>query len=317
MPKYRKSLQWVLAVFCVLWVVWHFYQNRQDLGLFGSLTLPIIALLLGLFILHLLLYSLNFYYVIISCAGSKIPFIDFFKTIIIGRFLSSITPQAGGVWRAIHLKHKFGISYTHYIGGFLCYLWLDAAMNILISVVIFALFAPEFKIGSISVWPPLAILSIAWFAPLLIEKLFRKIKIQAGWLGRVHEHLSAMISIAIQGLADHKMLSRVICINTINCINNILIYYLCLSGSGEKITIPALAAFFILLKLSSYIIITPGNIGVREIVCGLLAQQMGLGAGAGMVLSVFYRLFGIITLSLFGLYFGGLKLILSKKKPGH
>lgn len=312
-PKYRKALQWVLAVFCVLWVVWHFYQNRQDLGLFGSLTLPTIALLLGLFILHLWLYSLNFYYVIISCAGPKIQFIAFFKTIIIGRFLSSIAPQAGGVWRAIHLKHKFGISYTQYIGGFLCFLWLDAAMNILLSSVIFALFAPTFTISSISIWIILGILSIGWFIPIFLEKLLHETSVRTGWLGRIHERLSSMITIAVQGIRDHKMLVRVIVLNTTNFANNILIIYLCLSGSQDSITIPALAVFFILLKLSSYIIITPGNVGIREIAYGMLAEQMGLGAGAGIVLSVFYRLFGMIIVSLFGIYFGGLKLLTKEK----
>ncbi|MBN2512886.1 MAG: flippase-like domain-containing protein [Sedimentisphaerales bacterium] len=314
-PKYRKALQWVLAVFCVLWVGWHFYHNRQDLGLFGSLSWPILLILLGLFTLHLWLYSLNLYYVIMCCAGTKIPFIDFFKTIIIGRFLSSVAPQAGGVWRAIHLKHKFGISYTRYIGGFLCFLWLDAAMNILLSIAIFALSAPTFAISSISIWIILGVLGIGWFIPLLLEKVLQKTTIRAGWLGRLHEHLSTMITIAVQGINDPKMLIRVIVLNTTNFANNILIFYLCLSGSQEAITLAALAVFFILLKLSSYIIITPGNVGIREIAYGLLAHQMGLAAGAGIVLSVFYRLFGMIIVSLFGIYFGGLKLLANSKRP--
>lgn len=312
-PKYRKALQWVLAVFCVLWVGWHFYHNRQDLALFGSLSWPVLLILLGLFTLHLWLYSLNLYYVIMGCAGTRIPFIDFFKTIIIGRFLSSVAPQAGGVWRAIHLKHKFGIPYTRYIGGFLCFLWLDAAMNILLSAVIFALFAPRFTISSISIWIILGILGIGWFIPIFLEKLLRNTAIRTGWLGRLHERLSSMITIAVQGISDHKMLLRVIFLNTTNFANNILIFYLCLSGSQEPITIPALAVFFILLKLSSYIIITPGNVGVREIAYGMLAEQMGLATGAGIVLSVFYRLFGMIIVSLFGIYFGGLKLLANEK----
>ncbi len=314
MPKYRKTLQWVLAVFCVLWVGWHFYHNRQDLALFGSLSWPILLILLGLFTLHLWLYSLGLYYVIIRCAGTKIPFIDFFKTIIIGRFLSSIAPQAGGVWRAIHLKHKFGISYTRYIGGFLCFLWLDAAMNIVLSAAIFAVFAPTFTISSISIWLFLGILGIAWFIPLFLEILLKKITLRSGWLGRLHEHLSAMISTAVQGIQNYPMLIRVIVLNTTNFANNILIFYLCLSGSQGSITIPAMAVFFILLKLSSYIIITPGNVGIREIAYGVLAEQLGLGTGSGIVLSVFYRIFGMIIVSLFGIYFGGLTLLSGNRK---
>ena len=110
------------------------------------------------------------------------------------------------------------------------------------------------------------------------------------------------------------MLIRVVCANGLNFVNNILIFYLCLSGFQGTITLPILAVFFILLKVSSYLILTPGNLGIREIAYAFLAEQMGLGLGEGMALSIFYRLFGMITVSLFGIYFGGLKLLGQKEQ---
>jgi uncharacterized membrane protein YbhN (UPF0104 family) len=312
--KYRKALQWGLAVFCVLWVAWYFFHNRQDLGLFLSLRPATVLILLVLFTLHLWLYSLQFYFVLRQCVHKPLPFIAFFKTIILGRFLSSVAPQAGAVYRAVYLKRKFDISYTRYVSGFFCFLWIDAAMNILFSAVIFGYFDPAFHIRQISIWWILLGLAVVWFLPILFEFLFGRISFRVYWLAWLHERFSEILQTAIGSLSDHTMLVRVICANSLNFVNNILIFYLCLSGFKGTITLPMLAMFFMLLKVSSYLILTPGNLGIREIAYAFLAEQMGLSLGEGMALSIFYRLFGMIIVLLFGLYFGGLKLLGRKEE---
>ena len=182
--QYRKVLQWGLAVFCISWVGWYFFHNRQDLDLFLSLRPVTIVILLFLFTLHLLLYSLQFYFVLRQCARRQLPFSAFFKTIILGRFLSSIAPQAGAVCRAVYLKHKFDISYTRYLSGFFCFLWIDAAMNILFSAVIFGLYDPAFHIRHISIWWILLGLALGWFLPILFKVSLAGCRFKfAGWPG--------------------------------------------------------------------------------------------------------------------------------------
>jgi uncharacterized protein (TIRG00374 family) len=307
--KYRKAAQWALAVCCIVWVGWYFYHNRQDLRLFLSLRPLTILILLVLFTVHLWLYSLQFYFVLCQCAGKQLPFVDFFKTIILGRFLSNIAPQSGAVYRAVYLKHKFGISYTRYLSGFFCFLWIDAAMNILLSAAIFGIFEPTFHIRHISIWWVILGLAVLWFLPIVFESLFGRISFQVHWLARLHERFREILQAAVGSLSDHKMLIRVTCANSLNFVNNILIFYLFLSDFKGTITLPILAVFYILLKVSSYLILTPGNLGIREVAYAFLAQQMGLKAGEGMALSIFYQLFGMTTVSLFGIYFGGLKLL--------
>jgi uncharacterized membrane protein YbhN (UPF0104 family) len=308
-PLYLKILRWILMAVCVVWVVWYFYRNRQDLGLFLSLRPAVVLLLLVLFALHLWLYSLQFYFVLRRCVERPLPFVAFFKTIILGRVLSSIAPQAGAVFRAVYLKRKFGITYTRYLGGFFGFLWLDAAMNILLSAAVFGGFAPGFHVGSFSIWWVLAAMTAAWFTPIGLDALLGRLSFKAHWPGRLHGHLSEMLHVVVHSVSDRTLLIRIICLNALNFANNILIFHLCLSGSKNAVAIPALAVFFILLKITSYLIITPGNLGVREIAYAFLAQQMGLKPGEGMVLSVFYRLFGMIIVTLFGIYFGGRDLL--------
>jgi uncharacterized membrane protein YbhN (UPF0104 family) len=255
------------------------------------------------------LYSLQFYWVLKQCAHTTLPFVAFFKTIILGRFLSSIAPQAGGVYRAVYLKKTFGISYTHYLSSFFCFLWIDAAINILFSAGVFAWYDPDFYVGSISIWWILAGMSAGWFLPILFKLVFGRVSFTVSWLVWMHGRVSELLQAVTESLKNRRMLGAVLGVNALNFANNILIFYLCLSGSAKQITIPVTVVFFILLKVSSYIILTPGNVGIRELAYGFLGQQLGMTAGAGIVLSVFYRLFGMIIVSLFGIYFGGLKLL--------
>lgn len=115
------------------------------------------------------------------------------------------------------------------------------------------------------------------------------------------------------------MLTMVVAANLLNFINNIVILQLCLSDNAQRASIPVLAMFFILLKVTSYLIITPGNLGVREIAYAFLGSQLNLDPGRAMALSILYRIFGMIITSAFGIYFGGIKLLKSPEaiKPEH
>jgi uncharacterized membrane protein YbhN (UPF0104 family) len=303
--KYVKVLRWAIGVLCVIWVGRYFYNHREYLRLFTSLSAPMVVVLLGLAAVHLLLYALQFYLVLRSCARQFISFFVFFKTIILGRIFSNIAPQGGNVYRAVYFKYKFGISYTHYLSGFFCFLWIDAAMNIVLSAVIFGIFSPTFHVKQISIWWLLSALTAMWFLPIIFEVLFGRISFQSRGLVWLHSRTSKLLRIAVESLSDIRMLCAVIAANTLNFANNTLFFYLCFSSFGISATLPVLMMFFILMKLTSYLILTPGNFGLREIAYAFLSQYMGLEAGQGIVLSMLHRLAVLIVVILLAICFMG------------
>lgn len=298
---------------CALWVGGYFYHNREGLALFTSMPTGVAFVLLALFTLHLFLYTYQFYLVLRQCSAKAFPFWAFFKTIILGRFLSSIAPQAGGVFRAIYLKTKFDVPYTHYISGFFAFLWIDAAMNICLSAGVIGYFDPTFAIGSISAWWILAAMTACWLLPIGLELIFRQICPKQGLWLTLHARLSELLTIAVGSIKHRKMLMMVAAANLLNFVNNIVILQLCLSDTTQAVSVPILAMFFILLKLTSYLIITPGNLGVREIAYAFLGSQLHLDPGRAMALSILYRIFGMMITTAFGVYFGGIKLLRSPK----
>jgi hypothetical protein len=277
--------------------------------LFTSLSAPVMVVLLILAAMHLCLYALQFYLVLRVCTPQFISFFTFFKTIILGRIFSSIAPQGGNVYRAVYFKYKFGISYTHYLSGFFCFLWIDAAMNILLAAAIFGWFKPGFHIGVVSIWWILLAMTAMWFMPILFEVVFRRQIFHAGVLLWLHSRISEMLTVAVQSLSHIRMLGIVTIANAMNFVNTMLFFYLCLSGFGDAVDVPVLMVFFVLMKITSYLIITPGNFGLREIAYAFLGRQMGMDAGQAMVLSILHRLAVSIIVVLLAACFGGRDLL--------
>jgi uncharacterized membrane protein YbhN (UPF0104 family) len=301
--KYVKVLRWAVGLLCIIWVGGYFYNHREYLRLFTSLSVSVVVVLMGLAAVHLLLYALQFYLVLRTCTRRFISFFVFFKTIILGRIFSNVAPQGGNVYRAVYFKYKLGISYTHYLSGFFCFLWIDAAMNIVLSAVIFGIFAPTFHVKQISIWWLLSLLTAMWFLPIIFEVLFGRISFHSRGLVWLHGRTSKLLSITVESLSDIRMLCAVIAANTLNFANNALFFYLCFSSFGVSVTISMLMMFFILMKLTSYLILTPGNFGLREIAYAFLSQHMGLEAGQGIVLSMLHRLAVLIVVVLLAICF--------------
>ena len=67
--------------------------------------------------------------------------------------------------------------------------------------------------------------------------------------------------------------------------------------------------YAILLKLSLLVNITPGNLGLRELVYGQLSQALGTGVEASILVSGIIRMVTYLLLSVLGVLFGGLALL--------
>jgi hypothetical protein len=65
--------------------------------------------------------------------------------------------------------------------------------------------------------------------------------------------------------------------------------------------------FFVLSQLSTYVQITPGNLGVFELGFGALGSQLGIGLVGGLLVAALIRVTGYIALLIAGLALGGIK----------
>ena len=106
---------------------------------------------------------------------------------------------------------------------------------------------------------------------------------------------------------------KIVLTGIITFINTVAIFYLCFKSLAITVALPSLALFYVVLHLSVQIIVTPGNLGVRELAYGILSDQMNIGMAQGLIVSVILRILGTSIVIVLGSFFGGIDLLRRRK----
>jgi len=221
----------------------------------------------------------------------------------------------GNVYRSIELKQKYSISYTRYISSFTSLAWMDTSINLIIAAMIIAVINPGFKIGQFLAWEVLVILIFVVVAtPIVAEIVLRKINFKNRYLDWLHSKFAEVLLVSVSNLKDKVYLLKIVLLGLAIFVRTCAMFYVYFSVFNVQISIPALVVFYALFKIGAFIIITPGNVGVQEVIYGFLSEQMGIGMAQGVLVAALIRVVGICSISILGLTLGGADLIQRRKE---
>lgn len=183
-------------------------------------------------------------------------------------------------------------------------------MNLIIAMGIILALTPEMVIGDFLAWKILLVLTaLALLAPLAAKFILDKIKFgfkSADW---AKSKLSEVMTVTVSNLRDVRYMLKVIAIGLVVMFRTVLTYYILFRAFDIEPQITVLIIFYSLFKLSTFVNITPGNIGIQEIAYGFLADQLGIGMAQGILISVTIRMLGTSVIITTGLLFGGFELL--------
>jgi len=294
---WKKALRWVLGLACVAYIIVFLHQNRGDLEIVLKLRPLALVAVAALFCVHLALYSCRFQVVFEKCTGVAVPFLKWFRLIIIGRFLNSLVPQMGNVYRSVRLKEDHGVPYTSYATGLFSFIWLDVCLNFVFALVIVATTAPHMRIGGVGAASLLALmLALAVIVPAALALLFRLTKPRTRYLSWAHSKVSEVFSVSLAALRDRAYVLKVLLLSVALFASMNTILYMGFLSFGIRASLPALALFYALYKLSVYFVVTPGNVGLRELVYGLLSREMDIGMAEGIIVAAMLRIVAHLVL---------------------
>ena len=89
----RGILKTLITLGCLGFIVWYFFANSEELAILGDLRLSAVAALLALRLPYLLAHSARYHLVIRKCSGQPLPYVEWFRIYIIGRFLNTFVPR--------------------------------------------------------------------------------------------------------------------------------------------------------------------------------------------------------------------------------
>lgn len=303
----RRIASWLVLLLCLGFIVYFFATDQDGVRLILEIEGPPIAGLLLIHLTYLVVYSYRLQIVLRKCSGRDIRFWPWFEICILGQFLNAMAPQLGNVYRGVRLKKEHQVTYTRYISGFFSFAWMGTWANFVIAVVVIAVMSPDLQIGPIrAVYPVLGLVVLFGAGPVLLEAWLSNWRVEVRALSWIHEKLSEMLRISVQNLRDRTYLAKFFLLGLVLLGQACAVFYLCFYSLGVPVQPAEVILFYVLLQLSTYVNVTPGNLGVQEIVFGVLADQMGIGMGEGILVSVLLRVTGYIALFAVALALGGL-----------
>ncbi len=212
-----------------------------------------------------------------------------FQIHVHGRTMNFFTLKAGDLYRAHQAKTRFGLKLTHYAATLLFNAWLE-----LLAMLAAALAA---TLLSRSLQTPLVLdpagLTFALLTmlalPIAVRPLARSAGDSNGWRGRL-QNLAAMLQQGFaRPLAEPALVIRLTALTLINLAAMVCLLWLLFAWLGSPIQAPAAALLLIVWTLSDAVVITPGNVGVREWSLATACHLLGLDAATGLLVSVLLR----------------------------
>ena len=200
-----------------------------------------------------------------------------------------LTPLSGGlVARAAYLKRRHNFPYAHFLAMLAAnYMIAFAVIGVTGIVTLLTLTGTE----SVS-WPAL-LFFLATLSMILLVLLVPSTSIGSRhrWLLFAHHAMEGLHAIR----KDGALLGKLIATTFFNITVGALLLFVAFGSTGFPIPFSVALLIFLLTSYTVLINITPGNLGVQEVVTSLAAAILGAGAEAGLLASLVVRTVAILA----------------------
>jgi uncharacterized membrane protein YbhN (UPF0104 family) len=165
---------------------------------------------------------------------------------------------------------------------------------------------PDFRLGAASALPVLGLVFLLLVAgPVLLGRAAGRLRLGDGQLGRVQKRAADLLNAASSVLTNPRFLAQIFGLNVLMAAVQLSTLALAFSVVGGQIGLGRLMLLQVFVKLSNQVVITPGNLGLTEIVYGILADACERGFEHGVAAGLLIRTVGTATAIGLGMLLGG------------
>lgn len=298
----RPLYRWLLTVALLSIIAWIIY--RQDPEFLSEVTLnwQILGLATWLLALYTILLSERFRVLTqLYLGGFQYSTRMFLHSLVVSRVLNGVFPQAGNIYRGSHLLNRIGLPWSGYVAIIMAGMIIDiiAISSVLLIVLIdahlvrlspFYFGQPDFSdIVSIS-------LAATVFCAFLIIFFIRKY--QTFQLADHQDERLKPVSILWQRIITFEHFPGLIFQSLTSVTLLGMVIWLILLGIGTNPGLLGAASLMVAARAAQYVVITPGNLGVRELIYALVGSQLTIGIGTAVAASLLLRIMNWVVLGL-------------------
>jgi len=308
--RHKRVFQWLIAL-VALALACNILLGRETelrrLTGFAIWQLAAVSVLVGV---NQFIYAFRFLVIIRVVGDVGISYWSWFKIMIVGRFANILLAQSGNVYRAVALKGRYRLPYTDYVNISVFFAWVDALLTFVLAFALIVTFMPGLQLGGINAAAAVGTLVGATAVlPLLAEKILKALRPGKGLPATVHEKLHGVFATMTHHGRDAGLMAGVTLLGLLLFTVSVVLYSILFSGVGCAINLARIALFLAVCKVTSFVVITPGNIGIRELVFGGLGEALGIGMAQGVMVSAVLRVVEYGVVFPLALAFGGTQLL--------
>jgi uncharacterized membrane protein YbhN (UPF0104 family) len=278
----RKWLKNILGFVVTAFLVWYLVKHWEHLKALFRLSPKQLFVMYGLWFL-IALSGARVVQCLLKALKIKTDFWDMLRLHHTSLLFNYAPMKFGTVFRANYLKRHYGLAYAHFATFFLYITFLMTSVAAIIGLTallsVYGLVGRENKILTI-VFIITAIVSLSFLvAPLPVPD-------GQGWLSSTFRKFLAGRS---QISRDKKTILRAAALLGVNFLLDAARLWIIYSSMGKDIHI---AGYLILGALSFVVLfigLTPGSLGIRELVLGLGATVVGMPLEVGVLAAIIDR----------------------------
>jgi uncharacterized membrane protein YbhN (UPF0104 family) len=279
---------------CVSLVARLLWKDRPELASISQVAVSDFLLLFALNILGHLQRTLEFTYML-RRLGVREPFGEGFLLTGAGYLLNHLPLNAGFIMRAVVLRRDHALPYSSYVSLTMVNAVVNLGVGSLVSVIVLAPGASAGGAKSLVV-AFLATLFLASLLGLYLPAL--ALPRGSGWVWRQLRNLAEGVRV-IRGNGRALLLLALLALAKVFTLG--LRFTICFHVLGTSISLRAAVLVAVAHNLLALVNVTPGNLGLRELVISVLAGELGSSQGIGLAAASVERVVSLGYIVLTGL----------------
>ena len=281
-------------------ILWQDYHSLPNIESFNRVS---ILGVLTSYIIYLVIVSYRTLIILNEITTKKIKFIDWFRLTIKGRFISKFIPQGGNIYRGIILKKSNNLSYNKYISYLGIFSWIDIIINLFVCLILLVILDSELMLMD---YRALTIifysLLVIFLGPFLFKILVEQLRFSNKFFDKLKIFTTENVIKSLKKITLLNLI-KVVLIGILSIFVTVGTYYFSYSFLNLYPDIAKLSLYVCFIRISFVVSMTPGNIGINELLLGTLTELTGGTLVEGITVALIIRLLTYFTLGILSLIF--------------
>lgn len=245
-------------------------------------------------------------HVLISRTGGAVPFLAWTRLFLVARVVNTLVPQGGHVVRAASLKQDHGIAVGDYASMVLAFSWLGSIQNLVMAAALLGVLVPGMRVLGVPGWAlALAAAVLVSVVPPAAVLLLRAVGPRDGLSGRLLSKGTSILAKAVDAARHPAVLAAFLGVGVVLFVLATAITHLAFLTAGATPSVAESGLVFSIAQVGNYVNVTPGNLGVMELLYSGTGAAVGASAGQSLIAAAAIRASGYLALILVGLPTGG------------